>query len=132
MFISIQLPDLGPLNVPQRDQPHYTGHYRIARHYGYSLNYTLNVLNYKAIIITEGFFGNDIFFVLIMCYPFFLDDLDVSPDFLDYFQALYPLLVRDKTLYCISAWNDNGMVENIDRQASERRRDFISNKYWCF
>jgi alpha-1,3-mannosyl-glycoprotein beta-1,2-N-acetylglucosaminyltransferase len=86
----------------------------------------------KLLLSPKVFFENDIFFVLIMYYPFFLDDLDVSPDFLDYFQALYPLLVRDKTLYCISAWNDNGMAENIDRQASERRRDFISNKYWCF
>jgi hypothetical protein len=66
-----------------------------------------------------------------MYYPFFLDDLDVSPDFLDYFQALYPLLVRDKTLYCISAWNDNGIAGKIDRQASEKRRSIISNKD-CF
>jgi alpha-1,3-mannosyl-glycoprotein beta-1,2-N-acetylglucosaminyltransferase len=56
-----------------------------------------------------------LFFVL-------LDDLEVSPDFLDYFQALYPLLKYDKTIWCISAWNDNGINGKIDRQPSERRK----------
>jgi len=51
----------------------------------------------------------------------FIDDLDVSPDFLDYFQALYPLLKYDKTIWCISAWNDNGIDQKIDRVASKRR-----------
>jgi hypothetical protein len=51
-----------------------------------------------------------------------IDDLEVSPDFLDYFQALYPLLKYDKTIWCISAWNDNGIDQKIDRQAGERRK----------
>ena len=48
-----------------------------------------------------------------------IDDLEVSPDFIDYFQALYPLLTVDETIWCISAWNDNGIDMRIDRQASE-------------
>jgi len=52
---------------------------------------------------------------------FLLDDLEVSPDFLDYFQALYPLLKYDKTVWCISAWNDNGIDGKIDRQPSEKQ-----------
>ena len=70
------------------------GYYKIARHYNYSINYVLNTLNYDAIIITE-------------------DDLELSPDFLEYFRALYPLLVYDKSLWCISAWNDNGIDKKI-------------------
>jgi hypothetical protein len=46
------------------------------------------------------------------------DDLELSPDFLDYFQALYPLLVHDKSLWCISAWNDNGIDRKIAREPS--------------
>jgi hypothetical protein len=61
----------------------------------------------------------------------FIDDLDVSPDFLDYFQALYPLLKYDKTIWCISAWNDNGIDKKIDRQAGKQRK-LILNIYVYF
>jgi alpha-1,3-mannosyl-glycoprotein beta-1,2-N-acetylglucosaminyltransferase len=107
----IELPDLGPLNVSAKDRG-MAGYYRIARHYGYSLNHVINVLNYEAIIVTE-------------------DDLDVSPDFLDYFQALYPLLKYDKTIWCISAWNDNGIDQKIDRVANLlHRSDFFPGLGW--
>lgn len=36
------------------------------------------------------------------------DDLDVAPDFYEYFSATYPILRSDPTLWCVSAWNDNG------------------------
>ena len=42
------------------------------------------------------------------------DDLDVAPDFLDYFAATYPLLLSDPSLFCVSAWNDNGRPELVD------------------
>jgi len=48
--------------------------------------------------------------------------LELSPDFLDYFQTLYPLLLHDKTLWCISAWNDNGIDKKIAREPSKRER----------
>ena len=57
-----------------------------------------------------------------------IDDLEVSPDFLDYFQALYPLLIYDKTIWCISAWNDNGIDKKIDREASKEAK-LIHNKF---
>ena len=44
------------------------------------------------------------------------DDLEVAPDFFSYFSALRPLLQQDKSLWCVSAWNDNGKTENIDLQ----------------
>ena len=53
MIVHIQLPNLGPLHVVPSEQQ-LVGYYKIARHYNYSLNYVLNVLNYEAIIITEG------------------------------------------------------------------------------
>ncbi|CAF1046192.1 unnamed protein product [Adineta ricciae] len=107
----IQLPNLGPLHIVPSEQQ-LVGYYKIARHYNYSLNYVLNVLNYEAIIITE-------------------DDLEVSPDFLNYFQALYPLLKVDKTIWCISAWNDNGIDKKIERNASLlHRSDFFPGLGW--
>lgn len=58
---------------------------------------------------------------LLPC-AFKIDDLEVSPDFLDYFQALYSFMKHDKTVWCISAWNDNGINQKIDRQAGTRRK----------
>lgn len=107
----IELPDLGPIHVPEKFS-HMSGYYKIARHYNYSINYVLNILNYEAIIITE-------------------DDLELSPDFLDYFQTLYPLLIHDKTLWCISAWNDNGIDKKIARQPTLlHRTDFFPGLGW--
>ena len=34
------------------------------------------------------------------------EDLDVSPDILDYFSQILPVMEKDKSVYCISAWND--------------------------
>lgn len=45
----------------------------------------------------------------------FVDDLNISPDFYNYFKATYKILKSDPTLYCVSAWNDNGkngLIEN--------------------
>jgi len=44
----------------------------------------------------------------------FPDDLDLSPDFFEYFAALRPILQLDNSLWCISAWNDNGKPDLID------------------
>ncbi|XP_052257109.1 protein O-linked-mannose beta-1,2-N-acetylglucosaminyltransferase 1-like isoform X3 [Dreissena polymorpha] len=63
---------------------------RISQHYKFSLTETFNTFpDAQHIIILE-------------------EDLDVSPDFFLYFQQTMPLLVKDPTLYCVSAWNDQG------------------------
>jgi len=36
------------------------------------------------------------------------EDLDVSVDILSYFKQLLPVLENDESVYCISAWNDQG------------------------
>ena len=43
----------------------------------------------------------------------FADDLDISPDFFDYFLATYPVLHADASLWCVSAWNDNGKADLV-------------------
>ena len=45
-----------------------------------------------------------------------LDDMEVAPDFYSYFASLCPLLDVDPSLWCISAWNDNGKRGFIDTQ----------------
>ena len=36
------------------------------------------------------------------------EDLDVSPDFFSYFSQTLRLLEEDSSVYCVSAWNDQG------------------------
>ena len=64
--------------------------------------------------------SSDQSFTLLPCLCFiavimFVDDLNISPDFYNYFKATYKILKSDPTLYCVSAWNDNGkngLIEN--------------------
>ncbi|XP_021923735.1 protein O-linked-mannose beta-1,2-N-acetylglucosaminyltransferase 1-like isoform X2 [Zootermopsis nevadensis] len=69
---------------------------RISQHYKASLTATFNIFpNAKYAIIVE-------------------EDLDVSPDFFSYFSQTRRLLEEDETLYCISAWNDQGYEHTSD------------------
>lgn len=60
------------------------------------------------------------------------DDLDVAPDFFQYFSGTFPLLRADKSLWCISAWNDNGKQGLIDESAPDLlyRSDFFPGLGW--
>lgn len=45
----------------------------------------------------------------------------MAPDFFSYFDNTSPLLWKDSSLYCISAWNDNGQGDHV----SEPGKSFI-------
>ncbi len=93
----IQQPDQSDFPLTGKAKK-FKGYYKISRHYGWALNQTFHVLNYDTVLIVE-------------------DDLDISPDFFEYFRALYPILKTDPTLYCISAWNDNGKEGLVSNEA---------------
>jgi len=111
-IISIQQPDLSPPEVPPKEKK-FTGYFKIARHYGWALNQTFNVMGYDQVIIVE-------------------DDLEVSPDFYEYFAATLPVLKADRSLWCVSAWNDNGKQGLIDENAADLlyRTDFFPGLGW--
>ncbi|GAV09321.1 hypothetical protein RvY_18884-2 [Ramazzottius varieornatus] len=100
-----------PIILPKKDKK-FEGYYKIARHYKWGLSQIFDKYNHSAVIITE-------------------DDLDISPDFFEYFAGTYPLLVVDKSLWCISAWNDNGKAGLI-ANAPELlyRTDFFPGLGW--
>ena len=60
------------------------------------------------------------------------DDLDVAPDFYAYFSSTYDLLRKDPSLWCVSAWNDNGKANLVDTKDSELlfRSDFFPGLGW--
>ena len=39
------------------------------------------------------------------------DDMEISIDFFDFFLEAAPLLDKDPTVFCVSAWNDHGQVQ---------------------
>lgn len=107
----IQQPDQSDIPLKGKQQKKFKGYYKISRHYGWALNYTFNVLNYDTVLIVE-------------------DDLDIAPDFFEYFLALYPLLKSDPTLFCISAWNDNGKDGLVANDPGKRPlEDIVSSLF---
>lgn len=60
------------------------------------------------------------------------DDLDIAPDFYEYFLGTFPLLRVDKSLWCISAWNDNGKEGLTDDSNPHLlyRSDFFPGLGW--
>ncbi|GLH00155.1 Alpha-1,3-mannosyl-glycoprotein 2-beta-N-acetylglucosaminyltransferase [Gryllus bimaculatus] len=108
----IQQPDQSEIDVPPREKK-FRGYFNIARHYGWALNQTFFHFNFQTVIIVE-------------------DDLDVAPDFFEYFSATLPLLRRDPTLWCVSAWNDNGKAALVDENAADLlyRTDFFPGLGW--
>ncbi|XP_058261347.1 alpha-1,3-mannosyl-glycoprotein 2-beta-N-acetylglucosaminyltransferase b isoform X1 [Hemibagrus wyckioides] len=108
----ISQPDLS--NIPVRpDHRKFQGYYKIARHYRWALNQVFNTFGYSTVVIVE-------------------DDLEVAPDFFEYFRALHPILLSDPTLWCISAWNDNGRDGLVDPGKPDLlyRTDFFPGLGW--
>jgi len=91
----------------------YKPYYLISRHYKLGLNYIFDERKFDSVIIVE-------------------DDLDVSPDFYEYFCGTRWLLDADPSLFCISAWNDNGRASLIDLTANKKlyRSDFFPGLGW--
>ena len=111
-IMHIQQPDQSDIKVPPKEKK-FKGYFKIARHYGWALDQMFFQLGYDTVIIVE-------------------DDLDIAPDFFEYFLGTYPLLVSDNSLWCVSAWNDNGKAGLVDENAADvlYRTDFFPGLGW--
>ncbi|KAH7703208.1 Protein GLY-13 [Aphelenchoides avenae] len=111
-YIKHTSPDKAGLTVPPEHKKFAT-YYRIARHYKLGLEHVFREKKFGSVIITE-------------------DDLDIAPDFFDFFAGTRWLLEEDKSLFCVSAWNDNGKAALIDRAANTQlyRSDFFPGLGW--
>ncbi|XP_038625702.1 alpha-1,3-mannosyl-glycoprotein 2-beta-N-acetylglucosaminyltransferase [Tachyglossus aculeatus] len=110
--VHIKQPDLGDLPVPPEHRK-FQGYYKIARHYRWALSQIFRTFKYRAAVVVE-------------------DDLEVAPDFFEYFQATYPLLRADPSLWCVSAWHDNGKEQMVDAARPDLlyRTDFFPGLGW--
>ncbi|XP_069576738.1 alpha-1,3-mannosyl-glycoprotein 2-beta-N-acetylglucosaminyltransferase b [Brachyistius frenatus] len=108
----IRQPDLSDIRV-RPEHRKFQGYYKIARHYRWALNQVFNTFSQSTVVIVE-------------------DDLEVAPDFFEYFRALYPILHSDPSLWCVSAWNDNGRDALVDPSKAELlyRTDFFPGLGW--
>ncbi|CAA0837028.1 Alpha-1-3-mannosyl-glycoprotein 2-beta-N-acetylglucosaminyltransferase [Striga hermonthica] len=86
-------------------------YYKIARHYKWALDQLFYKHNFSRVIILE-------------------DDMEIAPDFFDYFEAGAKLLDRDKSIMAISSWNDNGQRQFVHDPYVLYRSDFFPGLGW--
>ncbi len=108
----VRQPDQSEIFVPPKEKK-FKGYFKIARHYKWALQRAFDHYGFNTVVIVE-------------------DDLDVSPDFYEYFAATLPVLRADESLWCVSAWNDNGKLDFVDANAVDLlyRTDFFPGLGW--
>ena len=58
------------------------------------------------------------------------EDLDVSPDFFSYFSQTLRLLEEDSSVYCVSAWNDQGYEHTSSNPSKLLRVETMPGLGW--
>lgn len=86
-------------------------YYKIARHYKWALGQLFDKHNFNRVIILE-------------------DDMEIAPDFFDYFEAMATLLDKDKSIMAVSSWNDNGQKQFVHDPYELYRSDFFPGLGW--
>ncbi|XP_057436639.1 alpha-1,3-mannosyl-glycoprotein 2-beta-N-acetylglucosaminyltransferase [Lotus japonicus] len=86
-------------------------YYKIARHYKWALDQLFYKHNFSRVIILE-------------------DDMEIAPDFFDYFEAAAALLDKDKSIMAVSSWNDNGQKHFVHDPYELYRSDFFPGLGW--
>ncbi|BFG42480.1 hypothetical protein CerSpe_287540 [Prunus speciosa] len=86
-------------------------YYKIARHYKWALDGLFYKHNFSRVIILE-------------------DDMEIAPDFFDYFESAAALLDKDKSIMAVSSWNDNGQKQFVHDPKVLYRSDFFPGLGW--
>ncbi|XP_010555166.1 PREDICTED: alpha-1,3-mannosyl-glycoprotein 2-beta-N-acetylglucosaminyltransferase [Tarenaya hassleriana] len=86
-------------------------YYKIARHYKWALDQLFNKHKFSRVIILE-------------------DDMEIAPDFFNYFEAAASLMDKDKTIMAVSSWNDNGQKQFVHDPYTLYRSDFFPGLGW--
>ena len=58
------------------------------------------------------------------------EDLQIAPDFFEFFAAVAPLVDRDPSVLAASAWNDNGVRGYVRDPEALYRSDFFPGLGW--
>eukprot|EP00186_Timspurckia_oligopyrenoides_P001705 CAMPEP_0182441272 /NCGR_PEP_ID=MMETSP1172-20130603/214_1 /TAXON_ID=708627 /ORGANISM="Timspurckia oligopyrenoides, Strain CCMP3278" /LENGTH=385 /DNA_ID=CAMNT_0024635453 /DNA_START=492 /DNA_END=1649 /DNA_ORIENTATION=- len=116
---------------------------RISRHYFYALwrifslkathdTIASNVQNgsqfsMESMEELDGLCGNKFRFDHVILLE---DDMEVGSDIFEYFEAMKSLLEIDDSLYCVSAWNDNGVEARAHDHRTLHRSDWFPGLGW--
>lgn len=101
--------DYEPVNTERPGE--VIAYYKIARHYKWALDKLFYEHKFDKVIILE-------------------DDMEIAPDFFDYFEAGAALLDHDKSIMAISSWNDNGQKQFVHDPYILYRSDFFPGLGW--
>ena len=91
--------------------PKWRAHYKISAHYLNMLTKIFDISNFDRVIILE-------------------DDMELAPDFVDYFQAASGMFEKDPSVLCVSAWNDNGRKDLAVDYRKLHRTDCFPGLGW--
>ena len=89
----------------------FLSYYRIADHYGWFLAQVFECMQYERVVIVE-------------------EDMEFSPDFFEYFEAMKDLVDHDENLLAVSSWNDNGQKRYVKDPDKLFRSDFFPGLGW--
>jgi len=89
----------------------WAAYHKLSAHYKFALGKLFDECGYDKVIVIE-------------------DDFTFAPDFLQYFHRLAPLLDSDPSLYCISAWNDNGQDKFVKDSTALYRTEVFPGLGW--
>jgi alpha-1,3-mannosyl-glycoprotein beta-1,2-N-acetylglucosaminyltransferase len=88
------------------------GYFRLCAHYKFALSSVFDSSTIvKRVIILE-------------------EDLQISPDFFEFFASTINILDEDPSLLGVSAWNDNGMSKLVRDEKQLYRSDFFPGLGW--
>lgn len=91
----------------------WRAHYKISAHYMNMLTKLFDKYEFDRVIILE-------------------DDMELAPDFVDYFQSASGIFEKDPSVLCVSGWNDNGRKELVSDPRALHRTDCFPGKKRIF
>jgi alpha-1,3-mannosyl-glycoprotein beta-1,2-N-acetylglucosaminyltransferase len=108
----VALHGLRHISKPEPSSMPITNTGRLAHTFKYGINMAFDFFqNATGIIIVE-------------------DDLLFSPDFLEFFYKVYPVMQRNEKIYVASAWNDNGHEKVTRYRDVVKQTDFFPGLGW--
>jgi alpha-1,3-mannosyl-glycoprotein beta-1,2-N-acetylglucosaminyltransferase len=87
------------------------GYEKLAVHFGWVLNALMSERGYDRVILLE-------------------DDMDIAPDFFEFFIKMAPLYDQDSSIMAVSAFNDNGFKEYVHDPTNVLRSDYFPGLGW--
>lgn len=99
-------------HVNSNNMRYENGYFKLADHFKFALNkvFSEDIKANRVIILEE--------------------DLQIAPDFFEFFAATAPLLDNDPQLLAVSAWNDNGFEGAVRDNKMIYRSDFFPGLGW--